>query len=172
MKHERRVVGHVSGWKEQMNTCVCGKVWPCIDSYSDEPERYAGTGLRSPIPPTSKDVAEPTVSEQRAVLNNPAGAVATIKRQQAEIVHLRSQVAAEYCRGRDHEAKARADAAKPIEPFCSRMAVLARFIRNQVSLADRPPPGCIQLNNDEASLCAEALERVTGSAGGWGADQP
>jgi hypothetical protein len=28
-KHERRVVGHVSGWQEQMNTCVCGKPWPC-----------------------------------------------------------------------------------------------------------------------------------------------
>lgn len=40
-----------------------------------------------------------------------------------------------------------------------RLLVLARFIRNQVALADRPPPGCIQLNNDEASLCAEALER-------------
>lgn len=31
MKHERRVVGHVSGWQEQMNTCVCGKPWPCPD---------------------------------------------------------------------------------------------------------------------------------------------
>lgn len=41
-----------------------------------------------------------------------------------------------------------------------RLQVLARFIRNQVSLADRPPPGCIQLNNDEALLCAEALENV------------
>jgi hypothetical protein len=28
-KHERRVVGHVSGWKEQMDTCVCGEEWPC-----------------------------------------------------------------------------------------------------------------------------------------------
>lgn len=27
--HERRVVGHLSGWKEQMSTCVCGKPWPC-----------------------------------------------------------------------------------------------------------------------------------------------
>ncbi len=31
MKHERRVVGHASGWKEQMNTCVCGKPWPCSE---------------------------------------------------------------------------------------------------------------------------------------------
>lgn len=85
----------------------------------------------------------------------------TIIDLQREIERLREQVATEYCRGRDHEAKARADAAKPIEPFCSRMGVLARFIRNQVSLADRPPPGCIQLNNDEASLCAEALERAS-----------
>jgi hypothetical protein len=29
MKHERRVVGHVSGWQEQMATCVCGQPWPC-----------------------------------------------------------------------------------------------------------------------------------------------
>lgn len=29
MKHERRVVGHASGWQEQMDTCVCGKPWPC-----------------------------------------------------------------------------------------------------------------------------------------------
>lgn len=43
-----------------------------------------------------------------------------------------------------------------------RIAVLARFIRNQVGLADRPPPGCIQLNNAEALLCAEALERLSG----------
>lgn len=41
-----------------------------------------------------------------------------------------------------------------------RMQILARFIRNQVSLADRPPPGCIQLNNEEATVCAIALERL------------
>lgn len=28
-KHERRVVGHVSGRQEYMNTCVCGEPWPC-----------------------------------------------------------------------------------------------------------------------------------------------
>jgi len=28
-RHERRVVGHASGWKEQMDTCVCGQKWPC-----------------------------------------------------------------------------------------------------------------------------------------------
>jgi hypothetical protein len=47
------------------------------------------------------------------------------------------------------------------KPTNERLSILARFIRNQVSLADRPPPGCIQLNNDEAQLCAEALERCT-----------
>lgn len=26
---ERRVVGHASGWQDQMDTCVCGKPWPC-----------------------------------------------------------------------------------------------------------------------------------------------
>lgn len=30
MKHERRVVQHVSGWREAMPTCVCGNAWPCI----------------------------------------------------------------------------------------------------------------------------------------------
>ena len=29
IKHERRVVGHASGWKEQMDSCVCGNPWPC-----------------------------------------------------------------------------------------------------------------------------------------------
>jgi hypothetical protein len=29
-RHERRVVGHASGWKEHMDECVCGqKQWPC-----------------------------------------------------------------------------------------------------------------------------------------------
>jgi len=51
-----------------------------------------------------------------------------------------------------------------------RLMVLARFIRNQVSLADRPPPGCIQLNNNEALLCAEALEQVTGETSASTAD--
>jgi hypothetical protein len=88
-----------------------------------------------------------------------------LEAQHKEIERLRAQVATEYCRGRDHEARARADASKPIEPTRSRMSVIAQFIRNQVSLADRPPPGCIQLNNDEALLCAEALERVTGDVG-------
>lgn len=30
LKHERRVVGHVSGTQEHMNECICGHVpWPC-----------------------------------------------------------------------------------------------------------------------------------------------
>jgi hypothetical protein len=37
--------------------------------------------------------------------------------------------------------------------------VLARFIRTQISLADRPPAGRILLNNTEAATCAEALEK-------------
>lgn len=36
VKHERRVVGHVSGWKEQMDTCVCGKPWPCPELESSK----------------------------------------------------------------------------------------------------------------------------------------
>lgn len=28
-RHERRIVGHASGWKEQMDTCICGARWPC-----------------------------------------------------------------------------------------------------------------------------------------------
>lgn len=30
IKHEERVVGHVSGWQERMGTCICGhRSWPC-----------------------------------------------------------------------------------------------------------------------------------------------
>lgn len=32
IRHERRVVGHASGWQEQMDTCVCGQPWPCSTS--------------------------------------------------------------------------------------------------------------------------------------------
>jgi hypothetical protein len=46
-----------------------------------------------------------------------------------------------------------------------RLATLAQFIRNQVGLAERPPPGCIQLNNEEALLCAQALERAVETNG-------
>jgi hypothetical protein len=42
-----------------------------------------------------------------------------------------------------------------------RMAVLARFLRNQIALADRAPPGCVQLNNEEAAVCAQAIEQLT-----------
>lgn len=31
-KHERRIVGHASGWQEQMDTCICGKAWPCAEA--------------------------------------------------------------------------------------------------------------------------------------------
>ncbi len=31
-KHARRVVGHVSGWKEQLDICLCGKPWPCPEA--------------------------------------------------------------------------------------------------------------------------------------------
>ena len=44
MKHERRVVGHVSGWQEQMHTCVCGNPWPC--------------SMTEPKPETQPDTAE------------------------------------------------------------------------------------------------------------------
>lgn len=36
--------------------------------------------------------------------------------------------------------------------------VLARFLRSQIALTDRPPVGCVQLNDEEATLCAEALD--------------
>lgn len=38
-RHERRVVGHASGWQEQMDTCVCGKPWPCASVASTTPRR-------------------------------------------------------------------------------------------------------------------------------------
>jgi hypothetical protein len=45
-------------------------------------------------------------------------------------------------------------------PTEERRLTLARFLRNQIALADRPPVGCVQLNNEEAEVCAQALERV------------
>lgn len=39
--HERRVVGHASGWQEQMDTCVCGKPWPCPSAVSHAGQKYA-----------------------------------------------------------------------------------------------------------------------------------
>jgi hypothetical protein len=77
--------------------------------------------------PSSKDVAEPTISEQRAVLNNPAGAVATIKRQQAEIARLNELVA-------DHEEARRGTAetsvairAVPDDPAAKALTELVRL---------------------------------------------
>lgn len=47
-----------------------------------------------------------------------------------------------------------------------RRLTLAAFIRSQAGLTDTKPPvpgpGCVQLNNDEALLAAEALEQVAG----------
>lgn len=40
-----------------------------------------------------------------------------------------------------------------------RLATLARFIRSQVVLGKTPPAGRIELNNEEATLCAEVIER-------------
>ena len=46
-KHERRVVGHASGWQEQMNTCVCGKPWPC----NGEPALLTSKTIADPFTP-------------------------------------------------------------------------------------------------------------------------
>jgi hypothetical protein len=40
-KHERRVVGYASGQQEQMDTCVCGKPWPCPELRTSNPMRNA-----------------------------------------------------------------------------------------------------------------------------------
>lgn len=40
-----------------------------------------------------------------------------------------------------------------------RLQVLAAYLRSQVALADRPPVGRVELNNEEATLCAVVLER-------------
>ena len=40
-----------------------------------------------------------------------------------------------------------------------RLTTLAAFLRSQVALAERPPVGRVELNNEEATLCAEVLER-------------
>lgn len=46
-----------------------------------------------------------------------------------------------------------------------RLLVLARFLRGQIALADRPPAGHVQINNEEATRCAEALEKVASETG-------
>jgi hypothetical protein len=40
----------------------------------------------------------------------------------------------------------------------ARVRRLAAYIRRQISLAERPPVGRIELNNEEAAICADALE--------------
>jgi len=40
-----------------------------------------------------------------------------------------------------------------------RLSTLAAFIRSQVALGARPPVGRVELNNEEAALCAEVVER-------------
>lgn len=47
--HEQRTVRHVSGSVELLSTCVCGKVWPCIDAFKPLP---ADT---RPVPGTHPD---------------------------------------------------------------------------------------------------------------------
>jgi hypothetical protein len=44
--HERRVVGHVSGWQEQMDTCRCGAKWPCSQAASEAKPNATGAGSR------------------------------------------------------------------------------------------------------------------------------
>lgn len=41
-----------------------------------------------------------------------------------------------------------------------RALILARYLRSQIALADRPPVGRVELNNEEAGVCAEALEKL------------
>lgn len=48
----------------------------------------------------------------------------------------------------------------PSLPLDDRARILARFLRNQIALKDRPPVGCVQINNEEAEVCAKALEQV------------
>jgi hypothetical protein len=49
----------------------------------------------------------------------------------------------------------------PKLPTKERMQILARFLRSQIALPDRPPVGCVQLNNEEATVCAIALELLS-----------
>jgi hypothetical protein len=44
LTHERRVVGHVSGWQEQMDTCRCGAKWPCSQAASEAKPNATGAG--------------------------------------------------------------------------------------------------------------------------------
>lgn len=46
-----------------------------------------------------------------------------------------------------------------------RVITLARYLRNQVSLADRPPVGRVELNNEEAIVAADALTELAQQLG-------
>jgi hypothetical protein len=45
-------------------------------------------------------------------------------------------------------------------PSKERMRTLAKFLRSQIALADRPPVGRVELNNEEAYACVLALEAL------------
>lgn len=51
------------------------------------------------------------------------------------------------------------------QPSKERMRTLAKFLRSQIELADRPPVGRVELNNEEAEICRLALEACADAIG-------
>lgn len=47
------------------------------------------------------------------------------------------------------------------------MEILARFLQSQIALTDRPPVGRVELNNEEAEVCAVALDACAGPRFPW-----
>lgn len=46
-----------------------------------------------------------------------------------------------------------------------RLTILAKFLRNQAALSDRPPVGRVELNNEETLLIADVLDDYITQAG-------
>lgn len=69
-KHERRVVGHASGWKEQMDTCVCGKPWPCSEVSK------GGSKLQAYV---AKDVLSEVRQAAHDLGNDPPNGITTMR---------------------------------------------------------------------------------------------
>lgn len=90
-EHKRRVVGHVSGWQEQMSTCVCGKPWPCPDLRTQPPAGESAGESADALPSGSLD--ESIKSAQRQLANTPAWLkpvereVGEVKRYDFEVDH-------------------------------------------------------------------------------------
>jgi hypothetical protein len=102
MKHERRVVGHVSGWQEQMDTCVCGQPWPCTGQAGQGERVSEASPPRDHILSQIEIVADHVRCIDKALSVMPVGvnvteAVQALQTWRAVLATLRSAERAEGC---------------------------------------------------------------------------